>query len=246
MNILGYIEVNDFDALALFMCSGFLMSYFSKNMIVILLTAMFFGNCKVCASALNVREGFKEGAGKKGSMSDKAKKATNTTIYYVGLKNRKATCMPVGAAGNNATCKKGTLVPKGSGKSICFSIKEWGTKCGKQAKPKKKKSGFSQRSNPANLDASKQDEGVDYGAALDTAFNTLSNMTGNNGIANMANTTADLVDTQHKLMESITNMGPTIQSAKETLDNMKLPDMNKMSEFLTRMNSGRDSGLMTD
>ena len=43
-NILGYIEANDFDALALFMASGFVMSYFSKNMIIILGTAMFFGN----------------------------------------------------------------------------------------------------------------------------------------------------------------------------------------------------------
>ena len=33
-NILGYIEANDFDALALFMASGFVMSYFSKNMII--------------------------------------------------------------------------------------------------------------------------------------------------------------------------------------------------------------------
>ncbi|RZD41456.1 MAG: hypothetical protein CXT73_04905 [Methanobacteriota archaeon] len=250
INILGYIEANDFDALALFMGSGFLMSYFSKNMIVILLTAMFLGNCKVCVSALNGREGFKEGAGKKKKESSMSKKARSSkkVLYYVGIKDRKATCME--AKNRTGQCKQSNSGCKNcSGKAACFGCDDWGTKCGKQKKPKgcKKKSGFTQRSEPEKIDESKRentDVDVNYGAAIETAFKTLHNMTGNNGLSTVANTTADLVDTQHKLMESITNMGPSIQSAKETLDNMKLPDMNKISELLTRMNSGGNSGIM--
>ena len=39
-NVLGYITLQEFDSLILFILVGFLTSYFSKNMIIILLAAM--------------------------------------------------------------------------------------------------------------------------------------------------------------------------------------------------------------
>jgi len=243
-NILGYIEANDFDALALFMASGFVMSYFSKNMIIILGIAMFFGNCKVCASALNGREGFKEGATSRAGKKDTVRSSKSTTLYNV----QEGKCAEM-KKGRNETCKKSTAVPKGAGSRICFTCDDWGTKCGKQKKPKgcKKKSGFTQRSEPEKLDESKREKtevDVNYGAALETAFNTLGNIGGKNGLENIGNTTRQLVDTQEKLLESIQNMGPSIMQAKEALETMDLPDMNKISSLLEKMNSGSLSGLM--
>jgi hypothetical protein len=243
-NILGYIEANDFDALALFMASGFVMSYFSKNMIIILGTAMFFGNCKVCASALNGREGFKEGQTSRAGKKDTVRSQKSTTLYNV----QEGKCVEM-KKGRNETCKKSTAVPKGAGSRLCFTCDDWGTKCGKQKKPKgcKKKSGFTQRGEPEKLDESKRDKtdvDVNYGAALETAFNTLGNIGGKNGLENIGNTTRQLVDTQEKLLESIQNMGPSIMQAKEALETMDLPDMNKMSSLLEKMNSGSLSGLM--
>ena len=243
-NILGYIEANDFDALALFMASGFVMSYFSKNMIIILGTAMFFGNCKVCASALNGREGFKEGQTSRAGKKDTVRSQKSTTLYNV----QEGKCVEM-KKGRNETCKKSTAVPKGAGSRLCFTCDDWGTKCGKQKKPKgcKKKSGFTQRSEPEKLDESKRektDVDVNYGAALETAFNTLGNIGGKNGLENIGNTTRQLVDTQEKLLESIQSMGPSIMQAKEALETMDLPDMNKMSSLLEKMNSGSLSGLM--
>ena len=243
-NILGYIEANDFDALALFMASGFVMSYFSKNMIIILGTAIFFGNCKVCASALNGREGFKEGQTSRAGKKDTVRSQKSTTLYNV----QEGKCVEM-KKGRNETCKKSTAVPKGAGSRLCFTCDDWGTKCGKQKKPKgcKKKSGFTQRGEPEKLDESKRDKtdvDVNYGAALETAFNTLGNIGGKNGLENIGNTTRQLVDTQEKLLESIQNMGPSIMQAKEALETMDLPDMNKMSSLLEKMNSGSLSGLM--
>jgi len=243
-NILGYIEANDFDALALFMASGFAMSYFSKNMIIILGAAMFFGNCKVCASALNIREGFKEGATSRAGKKDTVRSQKSTTLYNV----QEGKCVEM-KKGRNETCKKSTAVPKGAGNRLCFTCDDWGTKCGKQKKPKgcKKKSGFTQRSEPEKLDESKRDNtevDVNYGAALETAFNTLGNIGGKNGLENIGNTTRQLVDTQEKLLESIQSMGPSIMQAKEALETMDLPDMNKISSLLEKMNSGSLSGLM--
>ena len=63
INILGYIETNNFDALALQLLVGYITTYFTKNMIVILLVALLFGSCKICISSFrnNLKEGFEEG-----------------------------------------------------------------------------------------------------------------------------------------------------------------------------------------
>ncbi len=244
-NILGYIEANDFDALALFMASGFVMSYFSKNMIIILGTAMFFGNCKVCATALNGREGFKEGQTTRAGKKDTVRNSKSTTLYNV----QEGKCQEM-KKGRNETCKKSTAVPKGQGSRLCFTCDDWGTKCGKQKKPKgcKKKSGFTQRGEPEKLDESERDKtdvDVNYGAALETAFNVLGNSKKDGAaLDNLGNTTRQLVETQEKLFESIQGMGPQIMQAKETLENMKMPNMDKMAELLEKMNSGSLSGLM--
>tara|TARA_B110000444_G_scaffold258432_1_gene299381 strand:- start:2116 stop:2667 length:552 start_codon:yes stop_codon:yes gene_type:complete len=62
INVLGYIETNNFDALALKLIAGYITSYFTKNMIVILLVSLLFGTCKVCISSFsnNLKEGFDE------------------------------------------------------------------------------------------------------------------------------------------------------------------------------------------
>ena len=66
-HVIGYIQLGNWDALALYMAGVVVMSYFSKNMTVNTLVALNLANCKVCADYvtdymnLNV-EGFKEGA----------------------------------------------------------------------------------------------------------------------------------------------------------------------------------------
>jgi cell division protein FtsB len=59
-NVLGYLLMQDFDAVAFFAIVGFLMSYFSKNMIVILLIALTATNFLVMSRiGRNIREGMK-------------------------------------------------------------------------------------------------------------------------------------------------------------------------------------------
>ena len=64
--ILALLTIKDYDSLGLFMVIGLLASYFTKNMTMILITAMAFTNCRVCSNLLNrstyILEGFKEGA----------------------------------------------------------------------------------------------------------------------------------------------------------------------------------------
>lgn len=82
-NVLGYLMTKDFDSLALFVALGVITSYFTKNMIIILGSAMFITN--IAFASKKIREGMKEGISKKyGSgdekegTSDKNKKGDET------------------------------------------------------------------------------------------------------------------------------------------------------------------------
>ena len=62
MNVLGYIAIQDYNSLALFVVMGLLSSYFSKNMSVNLLVAILVTSCVAINN--KVQDGFegKEGA----------------------------------------------------------------------------------------------------------------------------------------------------------------------------------------
>ena len=227
-HVIGYIQMGSWDALALYMAGVVVMSYFSKNMIVNLLVAMFLGNCKVCLDVtsnvlsmfgVNNREGFVEGM-KEGKDDEKK-------IYEL----------------SGGKCN---LNPKCTGEK-CFSD----DKC-KNAIEKFKGSG-QQRSEPAALDENDKKDGdddyapgerLDYSATLEMAYNNLDKMLGKKGMQGLTAETEKLVGQQKNLMESLNNMAPVLESAKSTLDNMNLPDMEKMSSMLSKMNGGGLAGLM--
>ena len=85
INILGYIQIQNWNALALYIMAQIIMSYFSKNMTVNTLVALSLANCKVCADYISLNiEGFKEGA------KDKAGNKTKKTKY---TKNKEGNCV---------------------------------------------------------------------------------------------------------------------------------------------------------
>lgn len=78
-NVLGYLMTKDFDSLALFVALGVITSYFTKNMIIILGSAMFITN--IAFASKKIREGMKEGIleDEKEGTSDKKKKKRDET-----------------------------------------------------------------------------------------------------------------------------------------------------------------------
>ena len=76
------------------------------------------------------------------------------------------------------------------------------------------------------------------------AYNNLDNLLGKDGMKGLTAETQKLVGQQKNLMESLQSMAPVLESAKSTLDNMNLPDMEKMNSMLSKMNGGGLAGLM--
>ena len=75
VNVLGYLAIQDYNSLALFVVIGLLSSYFSKNMAVNLLSAIVVTS--FVAVNDKVLEGFKEG--KDGDKKDDKKKAVDNS-----------------------------------------------------------------------------------------------------------------------------------------------------------------------
>ena len=77
LNMLGYLVIRDLDAVAFFAIVGFLATYFSKNMIVVLLVAMVATNMLTMSRSLRfIQEGF----GGKGGSQKVTKKVTDPAV----------------------------------------------------------------------------------------------------------------------------------------------------------------------
>ncbi len=110
-NLLGYLLLRELDAIALFAVIGFLTSYFSKNMIIVLLTALVATNFLVVSRrAVSVREGMATGSDDseedeedaKKPKAKKAKKVTGASSAVdeemgTGRKDKLAEAAPIGA-----------------------------------------------------------------------------------------------------------------------------------------------------
>lgn len=223
VNVLGYLAIQDYNSLALFVVIGLLSSYFSKNMAVNLLSAIVVTS--FVAVNDKVLEGFKEG--NKNKKNDKkkaiAKKAAATA--------QKAAKLAQGAKkkGEGEKCSKG---------DDCVSGKCENNKCAKVKSP------FQNNvppSSPATVDDETDDsvgDRIDYAATMEQAYNNLQKMLGDDGMKSITQETKKLVSQQKDLMGTLNQMAPILNNAKETLSGLNLEDMGNMSEMLKSLQGG--------
>ncbi len=226
VNVLGYLAIQDYNSLALFVVIGLLSTYFSKNMSVNLLVAIVVTS--MVAVNNKVREGFQEGAGD--DVQSKIKKTLsdiNDTAKKAGEEASKKEKKP-----EARDCKTDADCPEGK----CEN-----NKC---AASDKKKSGFQNNvppSSPAPI-SEETDESVgdriDYAATMEQAYTNLQKMLGEDGMKSITDETKKLVSQQKDLMGTLNQMAPILNNAKETLAGLNLDDMGNMSEMLKNLQGG--------
>ena len=234
-HVLGYIETNNFDALALFMTAGFVSTYFTKNMIIVLAISLILGGCKLCVSAFSdsLKEGFREGNGNK-----QAATATNqgSILFTVLGQSSPKDCKQVSK--KETECKKHCDKSKGCDPAkakVCYGCKDWNTHCDKD-KPrfcKNKRSGFTNMNQPPN-----------FKSYFNSSMGALDRILGKGDFQGLANAHSDLIDNQKNLLESLVSMKPIIEDSKEKLEMAKDINTKKMMKLMSRMNDGKLSGLM--
>ena len=205
-NVLGFLQRNDFESLTIFFAIGLLSTHFSKNMTVNLLVAMIGAN--VIKGSGFIREGFD---GEKKAEKEEKKENADAVAYKL----------------DGEKCVKCT---DSSAEGCNFS----------DAKCKTEKAGFSKSnvpsSKPASVDGG-EDEAVgkriDYAATLEQAYDNLEKMLGSDGLKGLTDETKQLVGQQQNLMKTLNNMAPILNNAKGTLENLNMPNMDKLKEVMS-------------
>jgi len=218
INILGYIALENYNSMALFVVICLLSRYFSKNMSVMLIIAILVTSF----STLNntIQEGFES---KEGGPGDGVQSKLKKTLSQISK--------TVDKADEEKTKEKPEEKPK--------------EKCTPENCPKGKcddsgkcvpKSGFKNNvpsSKPAAVN-NNEDEEIDVAATMEDAYSNLNKMLGDGAMKSMAKETKNLVSQQQNLMKTLHDMTPALGKAKETLANLNMPSMEEMTTLMKK------------
>jgi len=209
LNLFSYLMMRQLDAVAFFIIIGFLTTYFSKNMIIVMLTSIVSTFFLVQINLLGKKEGYEgmedKDSDKKTDEKEDDKADTDVEESDSGIKltprdSVDAAKMPVsGKARENAT-----------------AIKD----------PPKEK--FTQKLSPARYNTADDDTTprhkpkIDYAATLETAYDNLDKLLSSDAIKNMSADTGRLADKQKQLMDNIGKLTPIMDKASSVLNNLDM------------------------
>ena len=219
LNILGFLVTNNFISLAVFALIGVLTSYFTKNMIVVLIVTLVASNLlhltrRTVETMANKEESkkkkhTKEGMG--GSMEDDFDDAAPVKEEDSDSDNDDDHEESNHEESNHEESDHKKMMKNGKVK-------------GKDAPPVMK---------------NKKNGGLNHQKTVQEAYGNIHKVLGDKNFKRMTDDTSDLLDKQNKLTESLNNMAPLLQSAESMLNKF---DMDKMTGMLDSLNIGAGLG----
>lgn len=212
LSILRHLSNHNMNAIILMALIGLITSYFSKNMIIILVTAFASVFVLEMMGSPGVTEGLttKEGAENEGDATneDTSEELTNNKE---GAKNK-----------GKENKKKKKIVLKKNPKDDTEGNTGMDTADDETKKKNNNKQGMSPLS-PANYDGKKDDDEkagvkngnrIDYASTLEQAYDNIDNIIGEDGVRGLTDQTKSLMHQQQQLMNNMKEMGPLLKSAE--------------------------------
>ena len=205
LSILRHLANRNVNAVILMALIGLVMSYFSKNMIIVLLTAFASVFLLEMVGSRGAMEGMKtkEGAENNGGKDEADKEADTDADADTAADDKKPDKKPA----KKADEKKETMKTEKGGK-------------------KNTKQGMTKLS-PANYDGKEDDEDdrsgvpkgssenrIDYASTLEQAYDNIENIIGEDGVRGLTDQTKSLMNQQKQLMNNMKDMGPLLKSAE--------------------------------
>jgi hypothetical protein len=238
MNFFGYIILRDSYALLIFLSVGFISTYFSKNMTVVLLSTLLLTNFITVLSRNFIvnKEGFDATAETDATKPDAATATAGADATKPDAANgaNAAAKKPVvasGVAGAGGASNKASKKVAASASSTAAAVQN-----GKKATTKEPMTELS----PASLDDEDDlpvNNRVDYAKTLEKAYDNLENLVGKDGVNGLTSQTTVLMDQQQKLMENMKSMEPLLKTAQSFLDKFESSSMGKLFEKIPGMSS---------
>jgi hypothetical protein len=201
LSILRYLANRNINAVILMALIGLVMSYFSKNMIIVLLTAfasvfiLEMVGSRGAMEGMKTKEGAENNGGKDEDEGDEEEAEAMTEAKPEAKPDAKA----------KKADKKDTVETEKGGK-------------------KNTKQGMTKLS-PASYDGKDEDDSggapkgssenrIDYASTLEQAYDNIENIIGDEGVRGLTDQTKSLMNQQKQLMENMKDMGPLLKSAE--------------------------------
>lgn len=239
MNFFGYIILRDSYALLIFLSVGFISTYFSKNMTVVLLSTLLFTNFITLLSRNFIvnKEGFDAtaetdaaAAGEDAATATAGADATAKKPDSADATAKKPVTAS-GVTGAGGASNKASKKVAASASSTAAAVQN-----GKKATTKEPMTELS----PASLDDEDDlpvNNRVDYAKTLEKAYDNLEDLVGKDGVNGLTSQTTVLMDQQQKLMENMKSMEPLLKTAQSFLDKFESSSMGKLFEKIPGMSS---------
>jgi len=218
LNILGYLLAKNTEAIAFFLIVGFLTTYFSKNMIVVLLVAMIstsiFTSTRMSFGKIGMsKEGMENKEKKSG---DDSKKKDDTSKDEKDKDDKK----------DNVDHKEGfEKKPTIANKSTSDKKKDSKDEVDGAEEPKK---------------TNKSDVFVSQAENLENAYKNLEGMIGKDGINGLTSQTETLLKNQTQLLNNIKGMEPFIASAENLMNKLDLSSLDGIGSMLSNIGGKKE------
>lgn len=217
MNLFGFLLTRNVDAVMFYIVLGLLTSYFSKNMIVVLLVAMIGTNLLVAHNKFfNFREGM---SNEDNEDNDDSETSDDEEVGEHEDELKKDKSKSKGKkAGKNGECKKGEIKVKGE----CVKASGF-----QNMNPKKYVSG--KKGDNVKPDSAEQDEieagekpELDFASTLEAAYDNFDNVLDSDAIKSMSEDSQRLLSKQKKLMSNMKNIQPMMKQMGNFLSSFNL------------------------
>jgi hypothetical protein len=221
ITIIRFLSNSNFNGIILLSLIGLLMTYFSKNMIIVLLTAVVSVTILDLLQVSGSIEGMK--SSKEGSdtlKSDEPKKDKAVKPTKDGEKPKVES--KENANDEEEPAKEDKEEPEDKeDKDKATSGSATDTTGSASGKGKKEKQGMTKMS-PASYDGKDHDDHktsnngnrIDYASTLEQAYDNIENIIGEDGVRGLTDQTKSLMNQQKQLMENMKDMGPLLKSAE--------------------------------
>jgi hypothetical protein len=245
-NVFSYLMLKQLDAIIFFIIIGFLTTYFSKNMIVILLTSMIstFVLVQVNLLGQSVREGMASDRTKSENVDLSGNAATAADVE--GGDSTTKPSPDIASALNSLSTSEISVSPKERAAITAGNPTANNTQANK-TEP------FQQQLSPARFNASDDDDNVrhkpkiDYAATLESAYDNLDKLLSSDAIRNMSEDTGRLADKQKQLMGNIDKMTPIMEKAGNILSKIDIGGiMGGLNDKLKSFDKLKPKGIMDE
>ena len=212
-NLLGYMMIGNMNAVILFVLIGGLMTFFSKNMIIVLAVPLVLTSVLLVGS--KVSEGFREG------MDDPpadppADPPVNPAVNPAASSTTPDSCGTIITTDSNGTTytdAKGNPLKNSDGSLVTNYSCTNGKITESMASLYKKKNNR-----------------IDYASTLEDAYGDLDSILGKDGIKGLTTDTQKLMEQQMQLADALKGMAPLIGDAKKMLAGMDISGLTDMAK----------------